>query len=258
MSNSVPEIVWTLIVPAAGSGTRMGSSIPKALIEVHGVSLIERATHELRKHSNEIILIIKSDHKNSFKEVFHKEGNQEIRFLEQDIPRGNAFAVHHALSAVTTEYAVVVWGDHVGAEYFPANKLNFELNTSNPDLCLPLSYVKRPYVYFELLEGKFVAFHETSKGAKVVENGISDVGVFAIKVKAVLPYLDKWIEENEKIVDLNFLTFFCSKLSEELKIKALMLDEKSQFLHMGINNLDELEDYKKISLNLIRENTTTK
>jgi choline kinase len=258
MSDSDRGPLWTLIVPAAGSGTRMGTLIPKALIELNGVSLIERATQELRKYSKEIILITKSDDVNSFKKRLDKIESHEIRFLEQDTPKGNAFAIHHALSEVTSEYAVVVWGDHVGAEHFPAKKLSLELNTWNPDISVPLAYVKNPYVYFELEEGKFRAFHETSKGAKILENGTSDVGVFAIKVKSVLPILDKWIAENNDFPDLNFLKFFCSQLAEELDIKALLIDEEIQFLHKGINTMDELEEYKKMKLSLSIETRKTK
>jgi 2-C-methyl-D-erythritol 4-phosphate cytidylyltransferase len=48
---------WVAIVPAAGSGTRLGSAAPKALIELAGTTLLFRALEMLRSVPFERIMI---------------------------------------------------------------------------------------------------------------------------------------------------------------------------------------------------------
>ena len=45
-----------LIIPAAGSGERLGAKLPKALVQIAGRSLIERAVTALSPIANQVII----------------------------------------------------------------------------------------------------------------------------------------------------------------------------------------------------------
>ena len=47
---------FSAIIPAAGSGDRLGQSIPKALVVINGKTLIQRAVESILPHVDEIII----------------------------------------------------------------------------------------------------------------------------------------------------------------------------------------------------------
>lgn len=56
------------IIPAAGSGERLGVGIPKALVEVSGQTLIERAVHNISRVASLVVVAAPT----GFEEVFRK------------------------------------------------------------------------------------------------------------------------------------------------------------------------------------------
>ena len=56
------------IIPAAGSGERLGVGIPKALVEVSGQTLIERAVHNISRVASFVVVAAPT----GFEEVFRK------------------------------------------------------------------------------------------------------------------------------------------------------------------------------------------
>jgi choline kinase len=47
---------FSAIIQAAGSGDRLGASIPKALVVINGKTLIQRAVESILPHVDEIII----------------------------------------------------------------------------------------------------------------------------------------------------------------------------------------------------------
>ena len=59
-----------LIIPAAGSGERLGAKIPKALVQIAGRSLIEHAVTSLSPISNQVIIAAPSGYEKEFEKLF--------------------------------------------------------------------------------------------------------------------------------------------------------------------------------------------
>ena len=49
------------IIPAAGSGTRLGASVPKAFVELNGLSLLTRSAHAMSAHADVVIVCVPED-----------------------------------------------------------------------------------------------------------------------------------------------------------------------------------------------------
>jgi len=67
-----------IIIPAAGSGVRLGLGIPKALIEVSGETLIERAIRNLSEIAQTIIIAAPAGYEGEFRRVLPNPSIQII------------------------------------------------------------------------------------------------------------------------------------------------------------------------------------
>lgn len=61
MSNAAHGRV-AAIIPAAGSGTRLGSIVPKAFVELNGLSLLTRSAHAMSSHVDVIAVSVPEDY----------------------------------------------------------------------------------------------------------------------------------------------------------------------------------------------------
>ena len=59
-----------LIIPAAGSGERLGAKIPKALVQIAGRSLIEHAVSSLSPIANQVIIAAPAGYEKEFEKLF--------------------------------------------------------------------------------------------------------------------------------------------------------------------------------------------
>ena len=59
-----------LIIPAAGSGERLGAKIPKALVQIAGRSLIEYAVTYISPIANQVIIAAPAGYENEFLTLF--------------------------------------------------------------------------------------------------------------------------------------------------------------------------------------------
>ena len=61
---------FSAIIPAAGSGDRLGAEVPKALVVINGKTLIERAVQSILPHVEEIIIAAPKDFESKISNLF--------------------------------------------------------------------------------------------------------------------------------------------------------------------------------------------
>lgn len=101
------EEAWSIIILAAGKGTRMGGDVPKPLVLLGGKPLIEPILHNALEIPFQERVIVISDY------------TQEVRLRYPDVcfiychtePRGTGAAVQEALRYVTTPFVVIAQAD---------------------------------------------------------------------------------------------------------------------------------------------------
>ena len=87
---------FSAIIPAAGSGDRLGAAVPKALVVINGKTLIERAVESISPHVEEIIIAAPSNFEIEISKLFSE--NKKIKVISGGEVRSKSVAA--ALSEV--------------------------------------------------------------------------------------------------------------------------------------------------------------
>jgi len=87
---------FSAVIPAAGSGDRLGASIPKALVIINGKTLIQRAVESLLLHVEEVIIAAPKDFELEISGLFAE--NKKIKVIPGGEVRSKSVAA--ALSHV--------------------------------------------------------------------------------------------------------------------------------------------------------------
>lgn len=102
-----------IIILAAGKGTRMGSDLPKVLVELQGQSMIKhlmKAVHDSGVDAHPIV-VVSPDNKNLIEDELSA---YDVVYVIQDKQLGTGHAVNCARSLVSDDYdnVLVLYGDH--------------------------------------------------------------------------------------------------------------------------------------------------
>ncbi len=183
--------LWTVIIPAAGKGSRLGYDKPKILYPIVGRSILDRMINLLEPRMSKFVLAVSPVGAPDIIPELEKRipGRFETVILQS---RGMADSIYQALHRVETPYVLVIWGDQVAisdrtvsmvqkmAQYMPGAKLT-----------LPLVKREHPYVHYETNErGVFSGVMEKREGASMPLIGESDCGVFAFETRRLREVYD--------------------------------------------------------------------
>src|SRR4051812_18159808 len=96
------------IVPAAGKATRMGGDVPKALIEIEGRTLLERAIEALRAIGVEKIVVVVGHLGERVVEFLSsRDFGVPISTVQQEQPLGLAHAITTAAHQIDHDFVVL-------------------------------------------------------------------------------------------------------------------------------------------------------
>lgn len=233
----------TLMVVAAGLGTRIKPiDVPKALVEVNSKPIVFWTLQSFMDFCKDIVFVINPRSIPNFKK-FEKDYKIRITSLTtQSIPNGTAYAIDLGLEDCSTDWVVVIWGDHIGASKFDFNNVINSDNNLNFDFILPVVYRQNPYVYFKNFDN--LEFYETKLGAEKIQSGISDCGVFIFKRLIIKEVLGKFLQDLENPTnEVNFLSLFHYFSQIGIRFKMLLLQD--HLLTYGINSIEDIRIWEK-------------
>ena len=101
MRSLLPNHSVTVIIPAGGSGERLGASIPKALVQLADRTLIEHCVSRIAPIANQIIVAAPAGHEEKFRSLL----GDDILVVTGGITRTDS--VRAALSRATSDYILV-------------------------------------------------------------------------------------------------------------------------------------------------------
>ena len=227
----------TLVVAAAGRGSRMGGGVPKALNQIDGRHLIELSTRTLVEKAQTVVVVVSPSQRSVFEEHLPQLHGKTVTYVEQEVPNGTTGAALVGLQTAITEWTIVVWADHVGASSFDIEWLVAKMYNSKSDICLPLVEISNPYVYFDLdMNGHLCGFHETRKSAPKVNRGLSDCGTFLFRTASSRQAIEAAIDPT--LEDQNLLSLFPQFVANGISIEILKMDNIN--LAVGVNTPSEL------------------
>ena len=99
------------VIPAAGRGTRMGElgeHVPKALLTVEGIALLDRAIDSLKGlNVSRIIVVVSHRAERIVQHIEERDFGIEIKIVRQSVPLGLAHAIATAAPEITGDFVVL-------------------------------------------------------------------------------------------------------------------------------------------------------
>lgn len=238
-----------LIVPAAGLGSRLGASVPKLLVPVAGVPMIDRILDLYRDYVNHVVIVTNPTFlQDVARHVGARRGAMRTDCVEQAAPTGMLDAIMRALPAVSDASGVwVTWCDQVAVHPRTVQRLAAEPagDTPNP-FVMPTVRRAHPYVHFARDDaGVITRVLHRREGDPMPEVGESDMGLFAMSRGVFTDCLPRYAEEvevGEATRERNFLPFI-PWLARTQPILTFPCEDPMEAI--GVNTPDELREIEE-------------
>jgi bifunctional N-acetylglucosamine-1-phosphate-uridyltransferase/glucosamine-1-phosphate-acetyltransferase GlmU-like protein len=237
--------LWTVVIPAAGRGTRLGFDKPKVLFPVGGVTILERLVRLFEPLCSQLVLVCSPDGAPLVAPELQRLLPGRGRIAIQPAPTGMADAVAHGLAEVRTQNTIVVWGDQFALK--PASlEFAMRLLEGDPKLLAvcPTLLRPNPYIHFERDPAQvIVRVLQKREGDTLPELGESDAGVFFFSAEPLRLYLAELLLNPAAMgaatKEINFLPIFSLMDSQQgqLLTARIMTEVES----VGINSRKDAE-----------------
>ena len=238
----------TIIVLAAGKGTRMNSSVPKVFQPLGGMPLIEHALNSAKKlNPKEIFLILNKD---ISKEHFKNE--KLVHCFYQKKQLGTADAVKACLSGLkkSKNKVLVMYAD---VPFIESRTLRNVINLKSPKEIKLLAFKKEEYnSYGKIILGtdgfvnEIIEQRELSSKDRYI---LCNSGVFCSNAKVFSELLPK-IKNNNKKKEFYLTDIFKIASQNNFYTRTVLGEEKEI---MGINDKKELAQAEKILQESLRD-----
>ncbi len=202
-----------LVIPAAGVGSRLGGPLPKVLVAVAGVPMIDRLLALYNDVVSRAVLVL---HPSSAETVERHVASATlpVECVTQRSPTGMLDAIMLARDLVlrTRPSGVwITWCDQAGVDPRTIARLAGETER-HPEaaLVMPTVTAADPYIHLERKDGRIVRVLHRREGDAMPPVGESDMGLFALSMRAyrdLLPHFAAEVEKGGGTGERNFLPF---------------------------------------------------
>jgi bifunctional UDP-N-acetylglucosamine pyrophosphorylase/glucosamine-1-phosphate N-acetyltransferase len=231
-----PKESWTVIILAAGKGTRMASPLPKVLHPVAGRPMIERIIQVCKKSGIQDIRVVVGHGLNLVKSIVEPLGVQVHTQVQQ---LGTADAVKASNIETIEGNTLIINGDHPLIQEEDLTGFMKSFVDSKSDLSVVTTKLKKPGSFGRIVRslGQLKAIVE-AKDASADTLKINEIntGIYLVRGDVLNDYLPK-IRNNNSQKEY-YLTDLVS-LAIEDQLKVTTIAGKRRVSH-GVNNQIEL------------------
>jgi CTP:molybdopterin cytidylyltransferase MocA len=172
-----------LVIPAAGTGSRLGQSLPKLLVPVAGRPMIDWLHALYEPVADEIVLVVSPGAEPLVRRHI-ASWRAPVRCVLQPAPTGMLDAIAIGAAAVSPESGDVwiTWCDQIAVHPATVARLARE-RAAHPAAACILPTVRRigPYIHFDRDErGRITGVRQRREGDAMPGEGESDMGLFAL------------------------------------------------------------------------------
>jgi bifunctional UDP-N-acetylglucosamine pyrophosphorylase / glucosamine-1-phosphate N-acetyltransferase len=203
---------WTVIIPAAGHGRRLGAAVPKILYPVLGKPILDWLVGLLEPLCARFVFVLSPEGAPQVTPHVQRLLPERSAVVIQDLPTGMADAIDRCDAAVTTPYALVIWGDQITPRRRTlAACMNVQESAAAVHATIPTIMRENPYIHFERDgAGRVIHVYMARESDHSLALGESDCGVFLFKRDALFEHLRATrhdpIHRGAKTKERNFLS----------------------------------------------------
>lgn len=205
-----------LIVPAAGMGTRLGAALPKLLVPVGGIPMIDRVLGLYTGVVDHAVVIVSPAARAQV--AAHLAGvafGMTTECIVQERPTGMLDAIMLAEEIAARRdpsHVWVTWCDQVAVDTRTIHRLAMFTGPEDTiPLVMPTVRSAQPYIHLERDDsGRIVRVLHRREGDVMPAEGESDMGLFAMSAAAYREHLTEYargIEPGAGTGERNFLPF---------------------------------------------------
>jgi bifunctional UDP-N-acetylglucosamine pyrophosphorylase / glucosamine-1-phosphate N-acetyltransferase len=233
---------WTAIVPAAGRGSRLQSSMPKILYPVLGRPIASWLVELLQPVCQDVVFVLSPDGRPRIEPVLRALNNR-ILIAIQDEPRGMGDAVLQSEMFAKTRNVLVIWGDQIA---FRTRSLLqcIVLHQSRANAILTMPTVIRSNPYINLVRDKndvIIEVQQARENEIASDVGENDCGIFLFNRDALFRLLHESIGGEvllgKKTKEFNLLQILPLCEQGRGSVMTMRLNDPSETL--GINTVDD-------------------
>ena len=233
-----------LVVPAAGSGSRLGASVPKLLVPVNGRPMIEHLLALYTGAAEHAIVVVAPS---ALEPVSQQLRNQSppVTLVTQDEPTGMLDAIllaRPAVAAARPRRVLITWCDQLAI--LPATVQQIAAATRQvpePDLVMPTCHGEDPYVHLTRDErGNITGVLHRREGDAMPKVGESDAGVFDLSQRCYMDWLPEYARNpaiGARTGERNFVPFVAG-VARQGRVVTIPCTEREEAI--GINTPEEL------------------
>src|SRR5262245_12808453 len=204
------------VIPAAGPGSRMGTTIPKLFLEVKdGLRICDFLLARVATVTCQVHLVLSPEGLAHFEALGRPAPpGVDLTYSVQPKPDGMGDAVFGAREYWrTAPHLLIVWGDQLGVSARTlARTAARQCDSTAPSLTLPLVHSRAPYVHYELDASTWLRVAQAREGDECPPHGLSDVGTFALSTEGLDGAWQRYSSLPEsrgaRTGELNLLPFF--------------------------------------------------
>ena len=191
-SAAVHRKQWSVVIAAAGKGSRLGFDLPKILFPVAGRTILDWLLDLLLPYCETVVAVVSPDGRAVIESELERRAPGRYKIAVQQVPTGMGDAVDIGAAEVTTPHTAVIWGDQVAIQ--PASVeaiIRLHQGPLNPALTIPMVIRPMPYIHFERKNGRIERLLQAREGDRMPETGESDTGLFCFQTDTLRELLGK-------------------------------------------------------------------
>jgi molybdopterin-guanine dinucleotide biosynthesis protein A len=186
-----------VVVPAAGRGSRLGASEPKALVPVGGRPMLDWLADLYAPHVDRLVVVAHPSFAGSVEQWATAAGNVDV--VQQASPTGMLDAILCALPVVRRfrpDWIWITWCDQIGVLPETVARLARETSIRDRALVMPTVPQRHPYIHLSRDSiGRITRVLHRREGDEMPEEGESDLGLFALTRVAFEDHLVRFARE---------------------------------------------------------------
>jgi bifunctional UDP-N-acetylglucosamine pyrophosphorylase/glucosamine-1-phosphate N-acetyltransferase len=239
-----------LIVPAAGTGSRLGSSRPKLLAPVDGRPMVDHLAALYRDRVARWFIVCRPADESAIRE--HGERLAlDVELTHQASPTGMLDAIlvpRDDIRRLAPDLVWVTWCDQIAIHPLTVARLESTATVSpRPALVFPTSLRPSPYIHLERdAARRITAVRHRREGDQMPEMGESDAGLFSLTREAYVDLLPGYAAESRahghETRERNFLPFI-PWLQSRGRIETFPCVEPME--SVGVNTPEELAEVER-------------